>query len=169
MRSGCAEDAGATMPMVAPGATAGGLISAAPCHHASPRAMSAAGPVRNNSVSRARPTRWFARRRSDHGERRNATAQSQRRRGGGGTAGAGGGGGSDAALEDANFDFVFAHDAHKFHVGLVGKIAVGADFCADGLPGFAGNGEGRIVDQDHEVRIAGNDFNADDFSAARRA
>ncbi len=45
------------------------------------------------------------------------------------------------------------------------KIAVDADFRADGLPGFAGDGEVRIVDQDDKVRIAGGDFDADDLSA----
>ena len=37
-------------------------------------------------------------------------------------------------------------DAHELHVGLVRKVGMGADFCADGLPCLAGDGEGRIVD-----------------------
>ncbi len=82
-------------------------------------------------------------------------------------AGSGRGGWPYAALEDANLDLALAHNAHKFHVGLLRKIAMHANLRADGLPGFAGNGEFRIFDQDDKVRIAGGDFNADNLGASR--
>src|SRR5580658_6842924 len=165
VRSGFAEDAGATMVMAAPGATAGGLIRRAmsPCLSArDERGRSSEEKLFAWTV----PCNGLCAAGRDDCERRNATAQSQRSRSRCRAAGAGRGGGPHATLEDANFDLVLAHDAHKFHVGLLQKIAVLADLSADHLPGFARDGEGNIVDQDDEVRIAGNNFDADDFSAA---
>ena len=80
-------------------------------------------------------------------------------------AGAGRCGGADAALEDADFDFGGLTDADEFDVGLVREIGMRADFCADGLPGFAGDGEVRVVDDDDEMGIAGGDGDAGDGAA----
>ena len=48
-------------------------------------------------------------------------------------------------------------DADKLDIGLVGEIGMDADFCANDLPRLACNGEVGVVDDDHEVRVAGGD------------
>ena len=89
-----------------------------------------------------------------------ATVQRDSRRGRGAGARARGIRWSNAALEDANFDFRRADDAQKFHVGLMRKIEVRADLRADLLPGKSGDRKISIVDNNDEMRIAGGDCDA---------
>ena len=103
VRSGFAEDAGATMAMPAHGGRPVALservisprLSASDERGRAGEEKLFRGPLHATVCAAAR---------SHHGERRNATAQSQRSRSRRRAAGAGRSGGAHAALEDANFD-----------------------------------------------------------------
>ena len=101
-------------------------------------------------------------------KRRMATVQRNGRCRRGAGAGAGRGRRSHAALEDANLDFSWADDAQKFHIGLMRKIRMNADFRADLPPGRSGDSELRVVHHDDKMRIAGGDFDALDFKLIGR-
>src|ERR1700685_739310 len=99
----------------------------------------------------------------DDSERRDAAAQREGRCGGGRAARSRRTRGAYAALEDANFDLAVAHDTHKLDVGVVGEIAMSAYLRAEAGPGAVTDGVVRIFDEEDEVRIAGGNFEADDF------
>ena len=128
----------------------------------SPAAMIAAGPVRIMSVpgpfqsTRCVPPGacdgdgGFSAAKCNHGGCRSAGS------------GAGGGGGADAALENADLDFVGADQSHEENVDLLWEIFVKADFFAELLPAARVRAKIRVVDHDDEMRIAHGDVDAVD-------
>ena len=138
-------------------------------HQASPVAMRAAGPVRMISVPSPGQSNLLLASGRAHQQMRAEAAARDGSRGGGAGSGAGGSGRADAALEDANFYGRVVEHARKLDIGLVREVGVEAQLVAKLLPVAIVDGEVGAVRKNHEMRIAGRDGDAGNFSSVGEA
>src|ERR1039458_341680 len=158
MRSARALLASETTAMRAPGATGGGFRIRSGKEHLS-RGNQCRRTDQDHLCARACPFHLLGTTGGVHGKGRPGTAMRDGRRCAGTGSGAGGGGGANAALEDANLDFVGADHADKFDVGLLGKLWVEAKLAAEFLPAARVRAEILVVHDDDKVRVAHGDLN----------